>query len=67
MWWVERLGIGLLWSGMFIYTLVLAYLHVQESGSRLTQIGFICLGAGLFYIRWITIRKFSYQPRTDRE
>ncbi len=65
-WWMERLCIACLWVGIGIYAIVLAYLHLSESGSRLTQLGFLILAAGLFYIRLLTIRTYSFDPRTDR-
>lgn len=65
-WWAERLCIVCLWVGIGMYAIVLAYLHFAESGSWLTQLGFLLLGAGLFYVRLLTIRTYSFDPRTDR-
>lgn len=61
-WWAERLSIVLIWTGAAIYFLVAATLHTP-SNSRLTQMGWIALGAGLFYVRWLLIRKYTFQPR----
>lgn len=62
-WWAERLSIVLVWAGLGIYAVVVLSLHFQASGSRLTQLGMILLAAGLGYIRWLGIRKYSFEPR----
>lgn len=61
-WWLERFGIGLAVLGTVMYGLVVATLHVLESGSRLTQLGMIALAGCLFLIRWLSIREWSYAP-----
>lgn len=62
-WFAERLSIVLVWLGLAIYGLVVLALHFQSSGSRLTQLGMILLAAGLGYVRWLMIRKYSFEPR----
>lgn len=62
-WWAERLSICLVWTGLGIYTLVVLSLHFTSSGSRLTQLGVLLLASGLGYVRWLTIRKYSFEPR----
>ena len=62
-WWVERLSIFSIWVGMAIYLLVLAWLQSVESGSRLTQMGFLVVGALALGGRFLQIRKYSFEPR----
>lgn len=62
-WWAERLSIVLVWAGLGIYGIVVISLHFSSSGSRLTQLGMICLAAGVGYVRWLQIRKYSFEPR----
>lgn len=62
-WFAERLCIGLLWAGLAIYFLVVVALHFQSSGSRLTQLGVLLLASAVFYIRWLLIRKYTFEPR----
>jgi hypothetical protein len=63
-WFAERLSIVMLWLGAGIYLGVVIYLHASQNGSRLTQMGFIVLGAGLFFVRWLLIRKYTFEPRS---
>ncbi|GGH34269.1 hypothetical protein [Microbacterium album] len=63
-WWAERLSIVLTLTGLGIYALVVVSLHFTSSGSRLTQLGTILLAASPFIIRWVLIRKYSFEPRT---
>jgi hypothetical protein len=63
-WFAERLSIVMLWLGAGIYLGVVIYLHASQNGSRLTQMGFIILGAGLFFVRWLLIRKYTFEPRS---
>lgn len=62
-WWAERLSIVLVWAGLAIYGIVIVSLHFTSAGSRLTQLGVLLLAAGLGYIRWLLIRKYSFEPR----
>lgn len=62
-WWVERLSIVLVLTGIAIYGLVVLSLHFTSPGSRLTQLGVICLAASVFVVRWTLIRRFSFEPR----
>lgn len=62
-WWAERISIVMIWTGAAIYFIVVLSLHISQSGSRLTQMGWITLGAGLFFVRWLLIRKYTFQPR----
>lgn len=62
-WWAERLSILLVWAGIGIYALVVLSLHFTSPGSRLTQLGFLVLAAGVGYVRWLMIRKYSFEPR----
>ena len=62
-WFAERLSIVMIWLGAGIYFAVVLSLHLAQSGSRLTQMGWIVMGAGLFFVRWIIIRRYSFEPR----
>lgn len=62
-WWAERLSIILVWTGLAIYGIVIVSLHFTSSGSRLTQLGVLMLSAGVGYVRWLMIRKYSFEPR----
>lgn len=62
-WFAERLSIAMIWVGAGIYFYVVLSLHLSQSGSRLTQLGWIAMGAALFLVRWLLIRKYSFEPR----
>lgn len=62
-WWAERLSIILVWTGLVIYAIVVLSLHFTSSGSRLTQLGVLGLAGGVGYIRWLMIRRYSFEPR----
>lgn len=62
-WWAERLSIGLCVTGIGIYGTVVLSLHVTGTGSRLTQLGMIALASGVFLVRWLLIRKFTFEPQ----
>lgn len=62
-WFAERMSIVLVWLGLAIYAIVVLALHFQSPGSHLTQLGMIVLAAGLGYIRWLMIRRYSFEPR----
>lgn len=63
-WWAERLSIVLTLTGIGIYGVVVASLQLAAgSGSRLTQLGIIALATFPFIIRWVLIRKYSFEPR----
>ncbi len=62
-WWAERLSITLIWLGAAIYFAVVLTLDISGTGPRSTQMGWIVLGAGLFYVRWLLIRKYTFEPR----
>jgi len=62
-WWAERLSIALSLAGLGVYAIVVLSLHLTASGSRLTQLGMIALAATPFAIRWLLIRKYSFEPR----
>lgn len=62
-WWAERLSIVLIWCGSGIYFVVVLSLHLTMDGSRLTQLGWITLGGCLFFVRWLLIRNYTFEPR----
>lgn len=62
-WWAERLSLILTFAGIGIYAVVVTSLHIVSSGSRLTQLGMILLAAAVFAVRWLLIRRYSFEPR----
>lgn len=63
-WWAERLSIILTFAGIGIYGTVVLSLHLIAEGSRLTQMGMILLATSVFAVRWLLIRRYSFEPRT---
>ena len=62
-WWAERLSLILTLAGIGIYAVVVLSLHIISEGSRLTQLGMILLAGSVFAIRWMLIRRYSFEPR----
>lgn len=62
-WWAERLSIMLTFAGIGIYAIVVVSLQLISGGSRLTQLGMILLAGSVFAIRWLLIRRYSFEPR----
>lgn len=63
-WFAERLSITLIWLALGIYLLIVLFLQVtSESGSRWPQMTVFVLAGGLFYVRWLLIRDYSFEPR----
>lgn len=56
--WANYLTLG----GIAIYGGVITTLHIESSGSRLTQLGVLGLAAGVFIVRLALIRGRSYGP-----
>lgn len=65
-WWLERLALAVAALGTVLYGSVVAMLHIQAEGSRLTQLGIVILSLLLYLVRWISIRQWSYAP-PDKE
>lgn len=63
-WWAERLSMILTFAGIGIYGTVVLSLHLTAEGSRLTQMGMILLATSVFAVRWLLIRRYSFEPRT---
>lgn len=62
-WWLERLGLILLWGGILAYFGTVFIVHLESvSGSRLTQLGVILLATIGFVSRFLSIREWSYAP-----
>lgn len=62
-WWLERIGCWSTILGILIYASVVTALHFSQPGSRLTQLTLIALASGLFAIRLLMIRGYSFEPR----
>lgn len=66
-WWrLEKIGIALIYGGVFVYGFVIGNLHVWSppGSSRLTHEAFIIFGALLFAVRWRQIQGLSFAPRS---
>lgn len=62
-WWLERLGLILLWAGILAYFGTVLMVHLESiAGSRLTQLGVILLATIGFASRFLSIREWSYAP-----
>ncbi|MFC4223580.1 hypothetical protein [Lysinibacter cavernae] len=63
-WWVERLAIGMILVGIGIYFAVVIWADMHDGGvTRYTQAGLSFLSGSVFYIRWLLIKKYSFEPR----
>lgn len=65
-WWAERLSIVLIWVGSAIYIIVVLNPHMAIEGTDPAQLGWITLGSCLFFVRWLLIRKYTFEPRPRR-
>lgn len=64
-WWAfERIGITLILTGLSIYAVVLMTIHISEEGSRYALVGMTALAASVFVVRLISIRWYTFEPRT---
>lgn len=64
-WWAfERIGIALILTGLSIYAIVLMAIRVTEEGSRYALIGMTALAGSAFVVRLISIRWYTFEPRT---
>ena len=66
-WWVERLSVWLIISGAGIYAAIIfgIQLAAPPGSSRWTQIGFVALATGIFFLRLLLTRKWDYEPRRE--
>lgn len=62
-WKLERIGLWLQSWALLIYAAIVLLLHFQSDGSRLTQLGVICMALVAFLIRYLMIWRFTYRPR----
>lgn len=62
-WKLERIGLWLMSWALLIYAAIVLLLHLQSDGSRLTQLGVICMALVAFLIRYLMIWRFTYRPR----
>lgn len=66
-WWLERIGLAIIGiGGVGMYGVVVLYLQLTESGSRLTQLGVILLAGVAVLARFFSIWPYSFQPRPER-
>jgi hypothetical protein len=61
-WKLERVGLWFMSCAWGIYGILVLILHVTTPGSRLTQLGAVTLALILYFIRYLMIRKYTYQP-----
>lgn len=66
-WWkLERLGIGFAVAGVGLYTAVVIGIDLGSSaGTRQLQISVFAIAVLLYFIRWLTIRGWEYEPRRE--
>lgn len=63
-WWeAERVAIATMFTGLSVYGIIVAALHFQGTGSRLTQLGLICIAAMTLVLRFGAIHKYAFKPR----
>ena len=62
-WKLERIGLWLQSWALVIYAAIVLVLHFSSTGSRLTQLGVICMALVAFLIRYLMIWRFTYRPR----
>lgn len=62
-WKLERIGLWLMSWALVIYAAIVLTLHFSSTGSRLTQLGVICMALMAFLIRYLMIWRFTYRPR----
>ncbi|HXH34318.1 MAG TPA: hypothetical protein VNJ54_07895 [Plantibacter sp.] len=62
-WWLERLGIFAILTGILIYSGVVLALHFMSEGSRLTQFGVLIFATGTVVPRLPMIWRYSFEPR----
>lgn len=63
-WWkLERLGIGFAVLGVGMYALILFGIDLSsEAGTRQLQISVVLIATLLYFIRWVGIRGWEYEP-----
>lgn len=62
-WQLERAAVGACLFGIGIYAVVVATLHFQSSGSRLTQLGVLVVALLFYIVRLLLIRGHDFEPR----
>ena len=62
-WKLERIGLWLQTWALVIYAAIVFALHFSSTGSRLTQLGVICMALVAFLIRYLMIWRFTFRPR----
>lgn len=62
-WQLERIGLWLMSCALSIYAVIVLTLHFTSTGSRLTQLGVVCMALAAFLIRYLMIWRFNYRPR----
>lgn len=62
-WKLERIGLWLQTWALVIYAAIVLTLHFSSTGSRLTQLGVICMALVAFLIRYLMIWRFTFRPR----
>lgn len=61
-WKLERVGLWFMSMAWVIYGVVVVILHLSSEGSRLTQLGAVVLALSVYFIRYLMIRRYSFQP-----
>lgn len=62
-WLIERLGVWLMGSAVFVYGLQVGIIQATQPGSRYLQLTVICIALLVFVIRYRLIRIYTFRPR----
>lgn len=66
-WWAERLAIGMILTGIIIYVVIVIWVDLGDGpATRFTQAGLAGLSGSVFYVRYLLIKKYSFEPRGNR-
>ena len=61
-WWVERIAVLALATGLSIYCVVVLGLEFTHPGTRQMQLTVIAVALISLLIRWVGIRRYAYDP-----
>lgn len=61
-WWAERVAIWLTGTGVAVYAIIVATMHLTSTGNRIPQLCFILAGLAFLVVRYIRIRGARIQP-----
>lgn len=62
-WWLERLALLAIATGLLIYAIVVLTLHPITPAARIPQLGFLLIAGAVYLIRYLAIRHYTFEPR----